>query len=78
MPDKIQASRPDFLHLQVLSAKFQTLPLPTTHLPFPAQIHKRLVIFYIVILSFLSMQIQARKYFCKIKGIEKACPMELR
>ena len=36
---------------------------------------KKLVIFCIGILSFLPMQIQARKYFCEIKGIEKACPM---
>lgn len=32
---------------------------------------KRLVIFCIGILSFLPMQIQARKYFCEIKGVEK-------
>jgi hypothetical protein len=32
---------------------------------------KRLVIFCIGILSFLPVQIQARKYFCEIKGVEK-------
>lgn len=32
---------------------------------------KKLVIFCIGILSVLPMQIQARKYFCEIKGVEK-------
>lgn len=32
---------------------------------------KRLVIFCIGILSVFPMQIQARKYFCEIKGMEK-------
>ena len=32
---------------------------------------KRLILFCIGILCILPMQIQARKYFCEIKGVEK-------
>lgn len=32
---------------------------------------KRLILFCIWILCILPMQIQARKYFCEIKGMEK-------
>lgn len=32
---------------------------------------KRLILFCVGILCFLPMQIQARKYFCEIKGTEK-------